>query len=238
MLQRLFLLPLFLLALACSGPYPYPPQYVAPSEVSPRSIPVPEPAYSKKWNDEMEHIIALQKDITPETITQIREETAVIPEMIAMPVLGESFTSDSYPATYALLLKTGSDAWRIGDDVKEYWGTTRPWLMDSRIRLYAKPIYSPAYPSGHTVTNFVWAEILSELIPAKREAFYARAAEVAEHRIKGGAHSPDEVMGGKKLAAAIVAKMKDNPAFQKEFSAAQAEIKKKRGNKYSRSKNF
>ncbi len=229
MLQRFRLLPLLFLALACSGPYPYPPQYVAPSEVSARSIPVPDAAYSSKWNEEMEHIIALQKDITPETIAQIRQETAVIPEMIALPVLGESFTAEAYPATYALLLKTGSDAWRIGDYVKEYWGTTRPWLMDSRIQLYAKPIYSAAYPSGHTVTNFVWAEILSELIPAKREVFFARAQEVAEHRIKGGAHSPNEVMGGKKLAAVIAAAMQDDPAFRKDFAAAKAELQKKRG---------
>jgi len=226
MLRRIFALPLLLLLIACGGSYPYPPQYVAPSEVDARSIPVPDAPYSKKWKGEIDHIIALQKTITPQTIEQIRVETAVVPQMIAEPVLGKAFTPEAYPVTYAFLIKVGSDAWRIGDYVKEYWGTTRPWLMDSRVRLYAKPIYSDAYPSGHTVTNYVWAEILSELIPSKRKAFFARAAEVAEHRVIGGAHTPDDVVGGQKLAAVIVEKMQQDPAFQKEFAAARAELKK------------
>ncbi|MFO0109635.1 MAG: phosphatase PAP2 family protein [Alphaproteobacteria bacterium] len=226
MLHRIFALPLLLALIACGGPYPYPPQYVAPSKVDARSIPVPDAPYSKKWNDEIDHIIALQKTITPGTIEQIRVETAVVPQMIAEPVLGKSFTPEAYPVTYEFLAKVGSDAWRIGDDVKEYWGTTRPWLMDSRVQLYAKPIYSKAYPSGHTVTNYVWAEILSELFPSKREAFFARAAEVAEHRIIGGAHTPDDVMGGQKLAAVIVEKMRQEPEYQKALAAARAEIKK------------
>jgi acid phosphatase (class A) len=226
MLRRVFALPLLLAIIACSGPYPYPPQYVAPSEVSARSIPVPDAPYSKKWTDEIDHILTLQKTITPQTIEQIRVETDVIPQMIAEPVLEKSFTPEAYPVTYDFLAKVGSDAWRIGDDVKEYWGTTRPWLMDSRVRLYAKPIYSKAYPSGHTVTNYVWAEILSELFPSKREAFFARAAEVAEHRVVGGVHTPDDVAGGQKLAAVIAQEMRQDTQFQKAFAAARAEIKK------------
>jgi len=229
MLRKFLLLAVTLTLTACGGSkYPYPPQFVSPDDISPRSIPAPYVVNSPEWNNDLELVIEKQTHVTDMIVAEIHQEDAVIPEMTTDPVLGKGFNADNYPVTFDLLIKAGSDAWRIGDRVKDYWGTSRPWLADpKRVKLYAKPIYSPAYPSGHTVTNYVWAELLSDLMPEHRDGFYVRAEEVAQHRIMGGAHFPNDLQGGKLLAAKITAQMFADPEFRADMEAARAELKAK-----------
>jgi acid phosphatase (class A) len=227
MLRKFLFVAVALTLAACDGgsKYPYPSTFVAPAEVNPRSIPIPYAQGSKQWNDEMEFIIAEQQKLTPADIRAIRDESSVVLDMITTPILGDSLNKQSHPATIDLLAKSGSDSWRISDITKDYWGTTRPWLVDNRVRIFAEPIYSPAYPSGHTVTNFVWVEVLGELFPHLKERFYARASEIANHRIQGGVHSPNDVAGGKILAKEISYRLLADSDFQKALAAAKAELR-------------
>jgi acid phosphatase (class A) len=126
---------------------------------------------------------------------------------------------------YTLLSHAGSDSWRIGDAAKDHWNTKRPWQVDTRVKLLIDPITSPAYPSGHTTTNAVWASVLSDLFPAKKAALFKRANEIGQNRVKAGVHFPHDVEGGKKLAAMIAAEMKKSPEYQRELAAAKAELK-------------
>ncbi|MFZ4125730.1 MAG: phosphatase PAP2 family protein [Rickettsiales bacterium] len=225
MLRKLLFIAVALTLTACGSKYPYPPNYVSPDTVSARTIPAPPAAYSKEWYRDVDAVIASQQNITPDTIAKIKAEKPVLPEMLATSVLGSNVTEARYPALFELLKRTGSDSWRISDTTKDYWGTTRPYLMDKRVRLYAESITSNAYPSGHTTTNFVWAQVLSDLVPSAREALYARALEVAQHRMMGGVHYPHDLQGGQLLAGEIVAKMKTIPQFQQDFAKAQAELR-------------
>jgi acid phosphatase (class A) len=227
MLRNFLFVAVSLVLVACGSKYPYPPNFVAPEQISMRTLPVPPAPHSQEWDEDVTYILSLQENLSPETIAQIKAEKPVVPEMLATASLGDSFNATNYPATFEFLKRTGSDAWRISDMTKDYWGTTRPYLMDKRITLHAERITSHAYPSGHTTTNFVWAELLSELMPQAREAFFARATEVAYHRVKGGVHYPHDVEGGQMLAREIVAKMKASPDFWTSFKAAQTELKQK-----------
>ncbi|MBN8543621.1 MAG: phosphatase PAP2 family protein [Alphaproteobacteria bacterium] len=226
MLRKLLFVALAITLTACGSKYPYSPNYVSPDTVSVRSIPVPPAPYSKEWYRDVDTVIASQQNLSAETIAQIKAEKPVLPEMLATDVLGAKVTAANYPVLFEFLKRTGSDSWRISDVTKDYWGTTRPYLMDKRIHLYAEPITSHAYPSGHTTTNFVWAELLSELVPNAREALYARALEVAQHRVKGGVHYPHDLQGGQLLAREIVAKMKTIPQFQKDLNCVKTELRK------------
>lgn len=216
-----------LLALtACSTtPYPYPPQFVSTKDVPPTSIAVPPARYSAQHNADIAEIIAKQASITQADKDAITEEIPVTPEMIVTKVLGATFTRAALPETYDLLLKVGSDSWRISDASKEFWNTTRPWLNDKRIKLFVPPIYSGAYPSGHTTTGHVWAGVLAQLVPCQRDALFARAGAISEHRKLAGAHYAHDLRGGKILASIIVAKASATPAYQKELAEAKAELK-------------
>jgi acid phosphatase (class A) len=228
-MRRLFLLPLLLILTACAGDkFPYPPQFVTPETVGMGALPAPPEPYSKTYTREIAHILEVQGRMTQADKDAVMAEDSVLPSMIVLPVLGERYTESDYPALYALLRRTASDAWRVGDATQEHWQRTRPWLMDERVALYVKPITRPSYPSGHSTTNHVWAHVLSELFPHKRAALFTRAYAVGMHRMKGGVHFPSDVEAGKKLAAAIYTKMRTHPDYQAALAQAHAELKSPR----------
>ena len=91
--------------------------------------------------------------------------------------------------------------------------------------MYVNPIdASPAYPSGHSTSSRVLAEILGMLAPDKLSALRARADAVAHHRIQAGVHYPVDVEGGRMLAMLIVGYLTANEDFQDDLAAAKKEI--------------
>lgn len=224
-LRSLFLvLPLLLLA-ACSGSkYPFPPQFVTIEQVGLNALPTPPAKTSLRYKNELDGILARQARLRDAEKLTIADEDSITPEMIVHPVLGSTYSRAQYPALYLLLAHAASDAWQIADATQDHWQRQRPWLVDARVQLLVRPITRPGYPSGHATTNTVWAHVLSELFPHKRDALFARATAIGGHRIDGGAHFPHDVEAGKKLAAATYQKMKKSPDFQRELSAARAEL--------------
>lgn len=222
--RYLLLLPLLLVA-ACTSKYPYPPQYVSSYEVSPRSIPIPPARYSREYNDEVEHILALQSKLTSDEITLIKNQDQITPDKIVIPVLGAQYNEQRYPKLYAFLKKVASDSWRIGDDARDYWRSPRPWYTERSVKLYVEPIYTYGYPSGHTTTFGSWAYVLADLFPNKRDAFFEQAWGAGSNRIKGGAHYPHDIAGGKRMAKAVYEAMLRQPQYQHDYAEAKAEIR-------------
>lgn len=224
------LAPLFLAITltACGSPqpdkFPFPPQFVAAEEVSVYTLPAPPQPGSSEYKKSVDWIIAAQKTLTPEQIAEIKQEVTIKPEMLIEPVLGDEFTPEQFPALYTLLKHAGSDAWRINDMVQDHWKETRPYLADQRIKRYVEPITRPGYPSGHTVTNHVWAHILADLMPCQEDALFAQAYATGKNRVLGGAHFPHDVEAGKKLATVIYHRMLEDGQFRIERDAAEREL--------------
>lgn len=224
MLRHLAIISLFMLA-ACTSKYPYPPQYVSSYEVNPRSIAIPPARYSKTYNAEVDYIVDLQSKLTEEEIALVKHQDEIKPQKMIVPVLGKHYSEARYPVLYDLMKKVASDSWRIGDDARDYWKSPRPWYTEPRVTLHVEPIYSYGYPSGHTTTFGSWAYVLSDLFPAKRDALFAQAWGAGANRIKGGAHYPHDIAGGKEMARAVYEGLLKSNAFQRDFAAARAEIK-------------
>lgn len=204
--------------------FPYPPQFVQPAQVSVHTLDAPPQPGSAAHKAAINEIVALQAALTPEQIADIKHEVSIKPEMLVQPVLGGEFTPEAYPELYALLKRAGSDAWRINDMIQDHWKETRPWLADKRVKRYVEEIYRPGYPSGHTVTNHVWAHVLADLMPCQEDALFERAGSVGWNRVLGGAHFPHDVAAGKKLATVIYHRMLENPEFRDARLAARHEL--------------
>jgi acid phosphatase (class A) len=205
--------------------FPFPPQFVEPRDIAMDTLKPPPAPDSAEFKRSLEGIIALQKKLSAKEKEAILHEDHMSPEMIVLPVLGEEYTAEKYPALYTLLRHAASDAWRICDMTQEYWKSPRPWNADPRVEALANKLARPGYPSGHTTTNTVWAHVLSDLFPNKRSALLTRAYGVAGNRIKAGAHFPHDVEGGKILAKAVYEKMRTSKAYQRELEAAKEELK-------------
>lgn len=105
----------------------------------------------------------------------------------------------------------------------------RPFLLDHTLKPVCDIsyiVYSPSYPSGHTITGYLEALALSEIFPAKREDILKRAGEYSRNRNVCGVHYPSDVEGGRKAAYAVFEFMKASPYFQSEVNAARDEIQR------------
>ena len=137
-------------------------------------------------------------------------------------------TRTEYPAVYALLDRVSETSHEVCDQAKNYWHTERPYVADSRIKALIEPHRNPSYPSGHTVSAYTLAHVLTLLMPEKTAAFYGRAEQVAQHRVLVGMHFPNDLDGGRQLALLISGTMLQKPDFQKDLKAAQQELQKRR----------
>lgn len=165
----------------------------------------------------------------PETRRQqAREDNAIDPFAAFDAVLGEDFTAANYPATLAVLTRTGRAAGYAGDPVKALHQRPRPFVTDSNITpcIPDEPALraSFSYPSGHAALGFAWSLVLAELVPTRADALIARGYDFSWSRVVCGVHYPSDVEAGRTVASAAVARLHADPEFQRELDAARAEM--------------
>lgn len=201
------------------------PAFAAPyfdaTSIAPTIIDPPLAKNSASWKQEITDIIALQKNADPEAIAAAEKERIMQPEMIAETA---GLSRESHPALYTLLSRVGDTSRDVSDQAKDYWNTQRPYLSDPRVKALIDAHDNPAYPSGHTTGCYVWAYVMSMLLPEKREQFMARAETTAQHRVLVGMHYPHDLKGGKQLALLIVGGLLQNKDFQNDLAKARQEL--------------
>jgi acid phosphatase (class A) len=170
-------------------------------------------------------LLAIQAKRTPEDVARIKAEGQLSPYLFAS-VLGPSFKPDALPATDAMLKRVSADAASVIGQAKAIWDRKRPWVVDERITPCIPKPADASYPSARTVRSHVWASVLGELFPAKKDQLLAAADQVAKNRIEAGVHYPSDIEAGKKLGLAIAAKIIATPAFKSDLTAARAEVAK------------
>jgi acid phosphatase (class A) len=224
--SRFATLSLLLIVAACSSDkYPYPHQFVSSDAVCPCALGSPYADGSPEQQAEIASILKRQKTLSFAAKRAILEEDHITPAMMVTPVLGQRYSEATHPELFSFMRRGASDAWRIADETQDYWARRRPWLADDRVQLLVSRITRPSYPSGHTVTNHVWAHMLSELFPQKRAALFARAFEIGMHRVDAGVHYPSDVNAGRQLAAIIYEKMRKDAGFKQALASAKAELR-------------
>jgi len=81
-----------------------------------------------------------------------------------------------------------------------------------------------SYPSGHAAIGWVWALILGEIAPEQADAIFARGRSFGESRIICNVHWHSDVVAGRFIGAAAVARLHADPAFLAELAAAKTEV--------------
>lgn len=178
---------------------------------------------SKEWVDEIKKIINLQKNADTKEIAKAKQESDLTPDLIAESI-DKNLTRKNYPKVYILLDHAFATAMANGEEAKKFFNNKRPYLIDKNIKALIEPNDNPSYPSIHTCTSYVTANILNLLLPKKREKIYARSREIAGHRILVGMHYPRDIEGGKQLAMLVTGSLLQLSDFQKEFWEAKSEV--------------
>lgn len=132
------------------------------------------------------------------------------------------------PALYRLLERSRIDASAATRAAKKHYERPRPFTVNN------EPTCTPddedglrrngSYPSGHTAIGWAWALILSEIAPARADAIQARGRNYGESRLVCNVHWQSDILEGRFMGAAAVARLHDNAAFNSDLKAARAEI--------------
>jgi len=137
-------------------------------------------------------------------------------------------TQEHTPHLYQLLRRMLTDAGLSTYAAKIHYKRPRPFLVNK------EPICTPnekaalakdgSYPSGHTAIGWAWALTLTEVAPEHTDALLARGLAFGRSRIVCNVHWYSDVLQGRVMGAAIVARLNAEPAFRKDVEAARKEL--------------
>lgn len=197
--------------------------YVAPDSLPPLLLPPPPAQGSAEDRRQIHVIIAVQKHISKADSLAMRDEQHVRLELMTH-LLGNDFTREQKPKTFALLDRVMADTRALSEADKNFWHTQRPYLRNSHIKLGVDPLdASPAYPSGHACFSRVMAEVLGMIYPDRLADLRAQADAIAWRRVEAGVHYPVDIDGGRLLAMLILGALMQNDAFLDDLSDARRE---------------
>jgi acid phosphatase (class A) len=142
--------------------------------------------------------------------------------------LGVNISPATTPRLYSMLERVRVDAGRSTGLAKDQYKRQRPFVV------VGGPTCRPqdeqdlrtngSYPSGHSTIGWTWALVLAEAAPDEAPAVLARGRAFLQSRVVCNAHWLSDTEAGGLLAAAVVARLHDEPAFLADLAASEAEI--------------
>ena len=142
--------------------------------------------------------------------------------------LGVPITEQHTPHLYNLLRRTLADAGLSTYTAKNHYQRKRPFMVNK------EPTCTPdaeellmrdgSYPSGHAAIGWAWELILSEIAPDRVNAILVRGWAFGESRVICNVHWHSDVVEGRFMGAATVARLHADPAFQAELESAKEEL--------------
>jgi acid phosphatase (class A) len=204
--------------------------YITASDVDfPGLLPPPPTETSAEGKRDLQTLLDLQKNMTPERMAAIRKDLDQSVYTVAGSVLGPNFTKENFPMAGEFFAKVVKDAGVGVGPIKQKYKKLRPFQYSKEIKTpedIAKAAGGPTYPSGHSSTGALIPIVLGMMVPEKREALYERGWEYGVNRMTSGAAYPSDFEGGHIAATLAVHEMMKNPAFRADYEAVKAEVRK------------
>ncbi len=142
--------------------------------------------------------------------------------------LGAEVTLQNTPRLYEMLRRTMVDAGAATGAAKIRYLHARPFMLDSQPTCTPDQEHtlrtSGSYPSGHSAVGWAWALVLSEASPDQSEAILARGRAFGESRLVCNVHWESDVIEGRFVGAATVARLHAQPEFLADLAAAKSEL--------------
>ncbi|SEE81031.1 PAP2 superfamily protein [Arthrobacter alpinus] len=136
------------------------------------------------------------------------------------------------PKTTALIHKDGGRAQSESTNPsKEYFNYPRPYLQAPEEVVHrdkedgdAYESSSGSYPSGHTNQAYWQGTLLATLLPELADQILARTSESGNYRVVMAMHYPLDIIGGRMMGQAAIAKRWADPEFRTLLQAAGDEL--------------
>ncbi|MDQ1193820.1 acid phosphatase (class A) [Brevundimonas vesicularis] len=141
--------------------------------------------------------------------------------------LGVAFIPERMPTLTRLLGRMLGDLETIQTPAKRGFIRPRPFVTEPADTCIAPEAWlaaSGSYPSGHSALGWAWALVLSEMAPDRADQILARGLSYGNSRAICGVHYASDVEAGRIVGAALVARLKADPNFQRDFAVARREL--------------
>jgi len=196
-------------------------------------VPPPPEEGSAAWDLDMEmaaSFVAMEDEARKEQAA--KDANLHFPEAAGAfnSVLDVQISEENTPQVYMILRRTLADAGLSTYAAKNHYKRARPFMVNG------SPTCTPedeellrrdgSYPSGHTAIGWAWALILTELYPDQADAILDRGKEFGISRNVCNVHWHSDVVAGRMMGAAAVARLHADPDFLIDMAAAKKELKK------------
>lgn len=94
-------------------------------------------------------------------------------------------------------------AWVLADILKNFFPTTRPFILSGELPLVLFPAHDGAFPSGHTASSFALALTIFRHDRKVGAVYLALALLIGVARIMARVHYPVDILGGMVLGALV-----------------------------------
>ena len=132
------------------------------------------------------------------------------------------------PHLYILLRRSLTDAGLSIKAAKKYYSRARPFAVNK------EPICTPwdepylmddtSYPSAHSAIGWAWGLVLSEVAPDQADKILARSRAFGQSREVCNVHWASDVIEGRIVGAAAVARLHTDSTFLADLDAAKTEL--------------
>ncbi len=108
-------------------------------------------------------------------------------------------------------------------NMKKRWERPRPFkAYPGQAEPCIKKSSGFSYPSGHSSFSRVFANVMSDIVPERREEFLGRADEIAMDRVIGGVHFPTDIAAGKVFGDLYHAELLKSEAYRADVERMKA----------------
>jgi acid phosphatase (class A) len=202
------------------------PYFIDPSVLDLSLIlPLPPSQDSETTKAELAYVHRVEQTRNPEQVAAAQADDREEDLFIFTQAIGPKFTKADLPLTAALSAHVHNDEVVISEPLKGIYKRPRPYNYDSSLHPVCKTDKEPSYPSGHSMSGYLLAFTMAQMVPEKRQEILARADDYAHNRVVCGVHYPSDTEASRRMAYAIFGSMMASPRFQKELAAARAEAR-------------
>ena len=190
---------------------------------------MPPAADSAQTRRELDELLALQASRSSADVAaaQADRKTEITRFYGA---LGLDPRQHEFPRVEKLAQRVENDVRIYVRAVKDHFRRLRPYEIEPRLDPCIENVKGDlSYPSGHAAFAWAMAEVLADLVPEKRSALEARAAEFARQRMVCGVHFPSDLAAGKQAAEWVMQGVRANMEYSIEAAEASVKLREELG---------
>lgn len=173
---------------------------------------------------DLETLFQVQADRTLAQVERAKRVEKHSAFLMGATVFGPWFTAENLPLTARFFKMAGIQFRPLLVQAKEKWERPRPSVRDARVQPCLAPPEGQSYPSGHSASAAVWAELFGAAFPERQAAFAEQVRETMWSRVLAGVHFPSDTQAGRLLGQSIGQAMLTLPATREALAEVRAEI--------------